>query len=585
MKIKYIYLASALSVTVASVLMGAVFFKKSVQHFSEYPLSINSNDFGIYIYDSEQNLIGNIGNKNREFLSIDRLNPLVSQAFISIEDRYFYDHSGVSARSIMRAALSNLKAGRVVQGGSTITQQFARNILNIFEKSGSRKLKEIMFALYIEKTISKKEILEGYLNTIYFGAGYYGLEAASRGYFKKSAQDLRLSEIALLAAVIKAPSAYNLHSQKGMRRAIKRRRLILKAMFQEGFIDRAQAKVALNQYHRASKNKSYVTEMGFGIDRIRQEIKQTGILINKSSLRISSSLDSKKQLAVNKILRSLDLGKNSQIALLSINKTNARMNYLSGSSDYLESQFNRVFKTRRPIARLAPQIVKFLMLESKLISSRKVAASKSLFDTAQMVHAIGFGTVVSMLKEKSWKAPIEDLSFLFGKDLMSLKEIAEIVGSIYTGRKPSFDLVDHDQLAGLSRLGHHDDSGAALSFEFIHSLKGKGFTGSAPYWISLGSDKRNSWLLVDLGSDLVFAWYGIDAGAGSLKKREMRKVLSGLYRKLDSSPTLHDVRDLSDSLRAKFYWQESLSSREHDVFLPQNEVASTSSKGILKGPM
>ncbi len=146
------------------------------------------------------------GARYGEAVTVAELPPYVVKAFLATEDRRFYEHSGVDLRGTMRALFANLKAGGRSEGGSTITQQLARNLFLDFEKTYTRKAKEAMLALWMEGRYTKDEILSLYLNRIYYGAGAYGIESAARTYFNKSARDVSLAEAAMLAGLPKSPS-------------------------------------------------------------------------------------------------------------------------------------------------------------------------------------------------------------------------------------------------------------------------------------------------------------------------------------------------------------------------------------------
>ncbi len=156
-------------------------------------------------------LIGTLhGEEDRTIVELDAISKNLREAVVATEDRRFYEHNGVSLRGILRAAFSNAKGGGVQQGGSTITQQYARNAYVEVgrERTIKRKIKEVALAIKIERKYSKNKILEFYLNTVYFGRGAYGAQAASRTYFKKPAKDLSVSEAAYLAGIIRAPQRY-----------------------------------------------------------------------------------------------------------------------------------------------------------------------------------------------------------------------------------------------------------------------------------------------------------------------------------------------------------------------------------------
>lgn len=187
-------------------------------------------------------IIGKLFHENRIPIPIDQIPQHVQDAFIAIEDQRFYEHAGIDLKSVIRAAFRNIVAMSKVEGGSTITQQLSKNLFLFNDKTWSRKAKEAMAAVYLEKKLTKDEILELYLNEIYFGEGVYGIEAASDYFFSKPASDLSIAEGALLAGMAKGPNGYSPinHPEK----SLKRRNLVLDEMEEVGFIT---AKVALTE--------------------------------------------------------------------------------------------------------------------------------------------------------------------------------------------------------------------------------------------------------------------------------------------------------------------------------------------------
>lgn len=186
------------------------------------------------IETSDGEVIGKLYKENREPVTLNQIPEHVQQAFIAIEDRRFYDHSGVDFISVVRAVYRDIIAMSKVEGASTITQQLAKNLFLTNDKTWLRKTKEVMAAIHLERQLSKSDILELYLNTIYFGEGLYGIETASQTFFNKSAEDLTLSEGTLLAGMAKAPNGYSpiQHPEK----AENRRNVVLRAMEETGDI-------------------------------------------------------------------------------------------------------------------------------------------------------------------------------------------------------------------------------------------------------------------------------------------------------------------------------------------------------------
>jgi 1A family penicillin-binding protein len=191
------------------------------------------------IYDASDKPAFTIFKEQRLEIPIERVSPNLIQAVISVEDQRFYEHSGVDAIRIAASAIRNFETGRRAEGGSTITQQLARQSFLSRDKTYRRKMKEVILAAYIEKMYDKNEILELYLNKVYFGGGLYGVEAASRGYFGKSSHDLTVDEAALLAGLIQSPSSYA--PSVNLDRALTRRNVVLQAMVSTGSIDQATA--------------------------------------------------------------------------------------------------------------------------------------------------------------------------------------------------------------------------------------------------------------------------------------------------------------------------------------------------------
>jgi len=248
---------------------GAVGFTLYDQYWSQLPpisklLSYNP-PVATRVYADDGKLVGEFFFEKRYLTPIDEIPPVVRHAFVAAEDSEFYSHPGVDFRGIARAFIANLRAGNVVQGGSTITQQVVKALLLTPERSYRRKLREVMLSMKIEKELSKDEILYLYLNQIYLGDGNYGIGAAARSYFGKKTAELSLPEAALLAGLPKAPSRYS--PTRNPEGALTRQRYVLKRMLDEGFITaggyRAALRAGLGVMTRKRKHASvgsYYTE-------------------------------------------------------------------------------------------------------------------------------------------------------------------------------------------------------------------------------------------------------------------------------------------------------------------------------------
>ena len=200
----------------------------------------------ITFLDRNGNVILREGAQNAPPVDMTTLPPYVAQAFIAIEDRRFYHHFGVDFGGMMRAGAENIRAGRVVQGGSTITQQLAKNLFLTNERSWRRKFQEIALAIWLETRFTKDEILALYLSRVYFGAGAYGVEAAAERYFDRPARELTLLQSAVLAGLVKAPSRLN-PARQDIAAARDRAVLVLDEMVAMGFISQAERDAATQQ--------------------------------------------------------------------------------------------------------------------------------------------------------------------------------------------------------------------------------------------------------------------------------------------------------------------------------------------------
>jgi penicillin-binding protein 1A len=198
--------------------------------------------YSVTIYDAQQRLIGRRGIDAGLPVKLEELPDYVGNAVIATEDRRFYDHFGLDLAGVARALWVNFEAGKVKQGGSTITQQLAKNLFLSSDRTMSRKIQEAMLAFYLEQRYSKDEIITLYLNQVYFGAGAYGVDAAARRYFGKPASQLTLKEAAILAGLLKAPSRYS--PVNDLELSYQRAGLVLNEMLEAGFITEAQRRDA-----------------------------------------------------------------------------------------------------------------------------------------------------------------------------------------------------------------------------------------------------------------------------------------------------------------------------------------------------
>jgi len=280
-------------------------------------------------------------------VKVDEMPPYLPASFIILEDRRFYSHGGVDYRGMTRALWANWTAGGVVQGGSTITQQLAKNTFLKPERTWSRKLEELFLAFWLERHYSKDEILTLYLNRIYLGSGAYGVDAAAREYFDKSVRDVTLAEAAMLAALTRAPSRYS--PEANLKVAQTRAAMVINLLLEDGQINEEQAKKA-----KANPAKPVLKEgtesANYFADFVMDQLTKLDIRPNQD-LVVSTTIDTRLQTVAQKTLTAvLDKdGKGravSQGALVAMEPSGA-IRSIVGGRDYTVSTFNRSYQARR----------------------------------------------------------------------------------------------------------------------------------------------------------------------------------------------------------------------------------------------
>ena len=299
----------------------------------------------LIITDMNGKAIARRGDYKEEPVKIAALPAHVPAAFIAIEDRRFHDHLGIDPIGIFRALVTNAQAGGVRQGGSTLTQQLAKTSFLSSERSIKRKLQEIIIALYLEARLSKDEILQNYLSSVYFGDGAYGIRAAARTYFDKAPEQLALGEAALLAGLVQAPS--RLAPSRHLKQARQRGAQVLAAMVETGVITAAQAKAARPAVYRPGRKQlptgSYFADWVLPQAREANEAAYGEIVVR-------TTLDPKLQkiaehIVTDGLARAGGLNV-SQAALVAM-RLDGRVVAMVGGTDYKASSFNRATQAQR----------------------------------------------------------------------------------------------------------------------------------------------------------------------------------------------------------------------------------------------
>lgn len=302
--------------------------------------------------DQHNNQIGDYFQSERRYwLDLDKMSPYLREATVAIEDKDFYEHGGFDYSRIAGALLADLKAGRKVQGASTLTQQYARNLYLTHEKTWMRKINEALYAYRLEVFYSKDEILEGYLNTVYYGHGMYGAEAASRYYFGKSAGDLTLAEAAMLAGIPKGPTYYS--PIANIEKAAARQELILAVMADQNKIT-AEEKTRAVKEQLVYKNSDWVASKSIApyfLDVVWTEaseiLEKQNMNISEGGWTIQTTLNMAHQQAAEEAVAKNMPKTELQAALVSMDVEKGFVTALVGGRDYSTSSYNRVTTAER----------------------------------------------------------------------------------------------------------------------------------------------------------------------------------------------------------------------------------------------
>jgi penicillin-binding protein 1A len=324
------------------------------------------------VYDRHDRPVFTFFRERRTDVPLDRVSPNMIAALLAVEDRRFFEHHGVDYIRVMGAAWADVRARRIVQGGSSITQQLVRVDALSRQQTIARKVREMLMAIEIERRFTKEQILEAYLNRVYYGDGYYGVEAASRGYFGKGAADLTMAEAAALAGVVKSPSAYAL--RESPERAIERRNVVLRAMRDAGVLspdaardlERAELTVVPLDHEEDHGAEGTTADEAFCGLYFKEEIRRLLLMrvgadrLYQGGLRIYTTLDPDLQRAAERAvaerLRTVEATRAYarrghqeplEAAVVSIDAMTGQVLALVGGRDFHKSRFNRATQAQR----------------------------------------------------------------------------------------------------------------------------------------------------------------------------------------------------------------------------------------------
>src|SRR5574344_530046 len=316
----------------------------------------NANAFSIY--DNNSKLVFR-GNGRDSWINLEDINPNVINATISVEDKNFYKHWGFEYPRIGAALIANINSGEIVQGASTITQQYAKNLFLDFEQSWSRKWKEMWLTYELETHYSKNEILEGYLNTINYGHGMYGISNAAKYYFNKDVKNLSLAESAILAGIPNNPSDYS--PIDNYKTSKLRQKTVLERMYNNSYINKLEMNSAFND-KLVFKSDSYDNELSSLIyynDAVMNELNDIKSIPNSyldtGNIKIYTTLDLEAQKSLESGIKNMTINSEIETSKVMMNPKDGSIIALIGGLNYGKSQFNRVINSyRQPGSTIKP---------------------------------------------------------------------------------------------------------------------------------------------------------------------------------------------------------------------------------------
>ena len=422
------------------------------------------------IYSSDDEIIKTFTAYTYEKIELKDIPENLKKALIATEDKNFYRHHGYDLTGLVRSTVQNVIAGHVVQGASTLTQQLARVLFLNNERTFDRKLKELFIAARIEKTISKDQILEMYMNNVYLGAGAYGVEGASQIYFDKHLKDCSMAELALIAGLPQAPSVYNPFNNLDL--AVKRRNQVLLRMYKMRYITKDEYEKAKEEKVKLAKKTQYYTtnKAPYFCDYVMKELEQLGFdetEISQGGYKVVTTLNYKAQKAadeaISKNLKNWGLnGDNNQAAVFSYSPVDGKIIAYAGGKDYTKSQYDRVTQAVRPPGSSFKPIVYAAAMEkgitpNDMIEDRpitigqwsprnygnkyrgKIPVYKALMVSsnvcaARMIKEVGIRSVIQIARVLGIETPLEyDYTIALGSNGVKLYEFTRAYGAFANG--------------------------------------------------------------------------------------------------------------------------------------------------------
>lgn len=349
---------------------------------------LNSQRNIIFLDKNNNDIFTNI---DSDYIKLDDINNNVKNAIISIEDKNFYKHKGFDYLRIVKAMFVNVKSGKIKQGASTISQQYIKNLFLTFDKTWKRKLKEAYLTVELETHYSKDEILEGYLNTIDFGSGCYGIKEASKYYFNKKPSDLSIEEATLLVGIPKSPNYYNPITNYD--NAKKRQKEVLNSMYKNKLISKQDINNIYNKKVKlyGKRDNIELTSIYYYKDAVLNELSSIknlpDNLLDIKNIKIYTNLDVDVQKLLENNINTEMVDTSMQTAAIVIEPKNGKIIALSGGKNYNLSQFNRATSSKRQVGSTIKPILYYSALENGFTPATTFLSEKTTFNLGNTTYS------------------------------------------------------------------------------------------------------------------------------------------------------------------------------------------------------
>lgn len=346
-----------------------------------HPLALDEQRESITLYDINGNIFYESNfKKQMEWTSIEEIPQHIQDAFISVEDKRFYYHVGFDPIRMLKALATNLTKGGILQGGSTITQQYAKNLFLTNEQTITRKIEEFFYAARLEMQYSKEEILEGYLNTLYFGHGVYGIKQAAQYFFEKTMDQLTNAELAMLIGIPNGPSIYS--PFLSMENAKARQQLILSILEDNKIISKEEKEVALQQEIQLSKKENTASSgiEEYYIASVIQELKNIPNLHSDQPLHIYTYYDPNVQNKLQEAIQTyVSLDNELEVAAVVMQPFSGNILAIAGGKDYTISQYNRALYSQRQVGSTIKPLLYYTALQEGFTPSSTFISQPTTF--------------------------------------------------------------------------------------------------------------------------------------------------------------------------------------------------------------